>query len=308
MSITPLGETVNQFSNGILLDQGKQSIRLGTGLNTPSASLCYANSNEIVRISSTVGIGTTDSESHRLKVDNGSAICGISLGSTTNASRYVGISSDSTNIHGIQFNQGMLTFNSKLNGVAKEAFRVLTNGIGIGTTVVPSNTSLSVHGGITETYIMSWTGKNPSLYDSSGTKITTPTPFNYIRFSSISTQNWYTTYADQYLKLQFPYNGIYTITLVLSTGSAEVDVFLAKNIGNNSTDSVGTVINDLDIGDDRLLAMEYSPSTSPYTTLSVTSYFLQNDYIMTGCYVRSGTLAMTNDTISSLSVTLVSRS
>ena len=287
MSVTPLsGETVNQFSNGILLDQGKQSIRLGTGLDTPSATLCYANSNEIIRISSTVGIGTTDAESNRLKVDNGSAICGISLGSiTTTASRYVGISSDSTNVHGIQFNQGMITFHSKLNGVSTEAIRILPNGIGIGTTLVPSNTSLSINGGITETYIMSCTGKNPSLYDSSGVKITTPvTPspnprysYCYIRFSTVSTQNWYPTYADQYLKLQFPYNGIYTITLLLYTGSAEVDVFLAKNMGNTVTDSAGNLINDLDVGDDRLLAMEYSPSTSSYTTLSVTSYFLQND-------------------------------
>ena len=84
--VTPIsGETVTKFTNGILLDQGKQSIRLGTGLYTPSATICYANSNEIIRISSNVGIGTYDTESHLLKVDNGSAICGISLGSITQA-------------------------------------------------------------------------------------------------------------------------------------------------------------------------------------------------------------------------------
>jgi hypothetical protein len=330
--VTPLsGETVTFSSTGILLDQGVQSIRLGTGVNTPAATILYTNSNEIARISSTVGIGNTNTESNMLKVDNGSSLCGISLGSLASANRYLGISSDTvpTSLQGFQFmnSDGSFSATTQQNGVVTEGFRILSNGsVGIGTTVVPSNALMVVNGGITESYPISLTLVGPySWYDYTGTyqatptvvasQLPTPSPssvtnsanYYYTHFTKKSfTTNWYPTYSDQYLKLQMPYSGIYTITFLLYTGSAEADVFVSKNLGNILTDTNGNIINDLEVGDNRLLAVEYSPSTCSYTTLSITNYFLQNDYIMAGCYLRAGTLPINN--VSYLGVSLVSRS
>ena len=120
----------------------------------------------------------------------------------------------------------------------------------------------------------------PSTY-SSGSSVAnttwTTTGHYYFRFpsSSLSSVNWTPAYTNT-TRLMIPVTGLYALKFTYyPSGTNTGEVFMSKNMNNNS---------DVDCGDDRLLAIQYTNTTFNAFTISSTVYLLSTDFVSFGIY------------------------
>ena len=123
----------------------------------------------------------------------------------------------------------------------------------------------------------------PSTY-SSGSSVANTTwstaGYYYFLFpsSSLSSVNWAPAYTNS-TRLMIPVTGLYALKLTYLPNGTNTggEVFLSKNMNNN---------NDVNCGDDRLLAIQYSNTTGGVNeiTISATVYLLSTDFVSFGVY------------------------
>ena len=277
-----------QNAAGLLFDQTYQSLRVGT-----QAISFYNYGSEIVRITSGgVGIGTTNSEQHKLYVNGG-----ISLGNDLmNGKRYIGLTNptDATDLsvfQGVVFTSrandssiSMYTSNKeqmKVDSLGNvyinsSTFPVWDNFYG---QVTPPFQTLTVGGGIVTSRPVYFRGVSFVIYNKFGV-ITSPSSSPSFAVNNVyyfqpnlisSKQNWNPSITSGCLTI--PYQGLYQFQLSIGFPYSEnMTLFISKNIGKGQ-EPIST-------GNAQILGIKQVSGLE--ATIMATSYLLSTDVIYFG--------------------------